>query len=63
MTPDAHPAATPTVPRRTAAHAWAETRGLIGRHTAPARDVDLTTSDGVRLRATLLPGPVDHQGA
>lgn len=38
-------------------HAWAETRGWLGRHSAASRSVGLRASDGVRLTATLLPGP------
>ena len=48
---------TPTAPRRTAVHAWAETRGLLGGHAAPSRSLRLTTADGIDLHATLLPGP------
>ena len=53
----------PPAPRRTVAHAWAETRGLVGRHSAASRAVALRTEDGVALRADLLPGPgsgADH---
>lgn len=44
-------------PRRTVLHAWAETRGFVGRHTAAGRTVRLRTGDDVRLDATVLPGP------
>lgn len=36
---------------------WLETRGLLGDLRAPHRDVRLVTRDGVRLAASLLPGP------
>lgn len=52
-----HAHRTPDGPRRTLLHAWAETRGLVGRHAAPSRHVALETADGVRLRAVWLPGP------
>ncbi len=52
-----HAHQTPDGPRRTVLHAWAETRGLLGRHTAPSRRVHLETADGVQLRAVQLPGP------
>lgn len=37
--------------------AFLEVRGLVGRHRVPARTVELLTEDGVRLRASHLPGP------
>ena len=43
--------------RRTWLHAWAETRGWVGGHSAPNRTIHLQSEDGVRLRASLLPGP------
>lgn len=49
--------ARPSKSRRTVLHAWAETRGWLGGHSAAGRRTELTTSDGVRLAATLLPGP------
>ena len=52
-----HAQPTPPRPRRTVLHAWAETRGLLGGHSAANRTVHLTTADGVRLQATHLPGP------
>ena len=48
--------------RRTVWHAWAETRGWLGRHTAASRTVLLETADGVRLDASLLPGPGGRTG-
>lgn len=48
--------------RRTVLHAWAETRGWIGRHSAASRTVPLRTADGVRLEASLLPGPAAENG-
>lgn len=44
-------------PRRSLLRAWAEVRGILGDHTAARRELTLTTDDGVRLAATLLPGP------
>lgn len=41
----------------------AETRGLLGGHRAPYRDVALTTADGVRLSAAYLPGPTPDAAA
>lgn len=52
----------PTGSRRTLLHAWAETRGWLGGHTAASRTVSLQAPDGVRLRASLLPGPAPGGG-
>lgn len=56
MAPHAHidsgPAAT-----RGLLRAWAETRGLLGGHSAPHRRVALRSADGTDLHAVLLPGP------
>lgn len=62
--PDAahRPPAGPPGPRRTVLHAWAETRGWLGGHTAASRTVDLRAADGVPLRASLLPGPAPRGG-
>jgi pimeloyl-ACP methyl ester carboxylesterase len=38
-------------------------RGLLGRHSAPSRLVHLHTTDDVRLRAVLLPGPAQGGAA
>ncbi len=46
-----------TEPRRTNLHAFLETRGWRGGHTAPHSHVRLRTTDGVDLGATWLPGP------
>lgn len=37
--------------------AFLEVRGFVGRHRAPARTVELLAEDGIRLRASYLPGP------
>ncbi len=57
MSTHAQPAADIVRPRRTALHALAETRGLLGGHVAASRPVTFETDDGVALRASLLPGP------
>jgi len=56
---DAHPSNYAVARDRTVLHAWAETRGLVGRHTAASRLVRLRAADGTRLEASLLPGPTN----
>lgn len=41
----------------------AEVRGWVGGFRRPARDLELRTEDGVRIAATLLPGPTHHAPA
>lgn len=62
MTQPAHRPDLAAARRRTVLHAWAETRGWLGRHTAASRTVLLDTADGVRLQASLLPGPAGATG-
>lgn len=62
MTEHAHRHDAAAARRRTVLHAWAETRGWLGRHTAASRTVLLDTADEVRLEASLLPGPGPRTG-
>lgn len=62
MTEHAHRRDTDARTRRTVLHAWAETRGWLGRHSAASRTVSLHTADGVQLAASLLPGPTPRTG-
>lgn len=52
----------PTPSHRTWVHAWAETRGLVGGHTAASRTVRLRTADDEVLAASVLPGPRASSG-
>lgn len=56
MAPHAHSSRRSAV-RRGPLRAWAETRGLVGGHTAARRRVTLRSADGTHLHAVLLPGP------